>query len=187
MVKNALHEWENTMLYKMYINKFLLPTLDIEEEEELLYYNEHPSLFHTPVYVKIEEIVVTTEKEAEILLHRLKEGTDFEFLTYLSLPDRMDATQWRLLDTLPPHIKNLITPLLEGAVAGPLTHDKGHSLYLLKARKGGALIPFDKARSRIKNYLKKEKYEQNLSGFIATLRTNAHIEYNKELINRLSP
>ena len=104
-VKNRLREWENRTLYKLYIDKFLLPTIRPEDHDELLYYRNHPDRFHAPVFVKIEEITVATKKEAEEIMRQTKEGTDFEFLTYLSLPERIKATKWLSTDKISSTIK----------------------------------------------------------------------------------
>ncbi|MGA1823173.1 MAG: peptidyl-prolyl cis-trans isomerase [bacterium] len=186
-VKNRLREWENRTLYKLYIDKFLLPAIRVDDHEELLYYRNHPERFHAPVFVKIEEIAVATSKEAEEIMRHIKEGTDYEFLTYLSLPERIKADAWQSTDKIPSIIKNSIAPLKEGDIAGPLKQDNGYSFYFLKSRKGGELIPFEKIRPAVKKYVHREKYEQKLGRIVNQLRANATITYNRGLINRLSP
>lgn len=174
-VRKAAQAAGDKILYKKFFRELLLPSIKLTDEEVKTYYEEHPDLFRRPLYVKVEEIRVRTKEEANEIHDELGAGADFAFLKNRSLGKRMISRHWIPLDSLSPPVKERLTEAKEGEVIGPVSWDMGHSIFLLKRRRGGEIFPFDKVKKASRDKLFKERFEETVEKWERILRTSSEI------------
>jgi hypothetical protein len=174
-VRKAIKAAEDEIIYKKFFREILLPSIKIRDDEVETYYREHEDLFLTPIYVKIDEIRLKTEEEANQIRAELEAGADFAFLTKVSISKRITSNRWLPMNRIPDTIKEDIQQAEEGDWFGPISWERGYSIFLLKRRKGGERIPFEMAKKDVKKRLWDERYDNAVKKWEDILRSSSEI------------
>ncbi len=174
-VRKAAKAAGDKILYKKFYRKLLLPSIKLTDEEVKTYYEEHPDLFCSPRYVKVEEIRVRTKEEANEINDELGAGADFTFLKKRSLHKRMISRHWIPLDSLSPPVKEGLIEAKVGEVIGPVSWDMGHSIFQLKRRRGGEIFPFDKVKKASRDKLFRERFNETVEKWERILRASSEV------------
>ena len=76
---------------------------------------------------------------------------------------------------IPENIKEGLIKTKEGNRFGPASWEEGHSIFLLKRRRGGEPVPFDRVKKDADNMLRKERFNQAVEKWDAILRSSSNI------------
>lgn len=174
-VKNKIKEVEDNIIYNKFFREILIPSIKITDDEVETYYLEHKDLFHTPINVKLEEIRLKTEEEGDQIRSELEAGADFTFFTKRSLPHRITSRHWIPIHQIPQAIMEDLVQAEEGSWFGPVSWEKGYSIFFLKRRRGGEQIPFERAKKDVKERLWKERYDQAIKKWEDILKSSSEI------------
>ncbi|MBN1227835.1 MAG: peptidyl-prolyl cis-trans isomerase [Deltaproteobacteria bacterium] len=174
-VKKAARAAGDKILYKKFFRKLLLPSIKLTDEEVKTYFEEHPDLFRSPIYVKVEEIRMRTKEEADEIHNEIGAGADFNFLKNRSLHKRMISRHWTPLASLSPPVEEGLAEAKEGDVIGPVSWDMGHSIFQLKRRRGGEILPFDKVKKASRDKLFRERFDETVEKWERILRASSEI------------
>jgi hypothetical protein len=174
-VRKAIKEAKDELIYKKFFREILIPSIRIEDNEVESYYQEHEDLFLTPIYVKIDEIRLETEEQADRIKSELESGADFAFLTKVSLPQRITSHHWLPVSKIPEVIMEGVRQSEEGEWFGPVPWERGYSFFLLKRRSGGKRIPFEMAKKDVKKRLWDERYDKVIKKWENALRSSSQI------------
>ncbi len=181
----AIKAVEDEILYNKFFREILIPSIKIKDDEVEKYYLDHNELFRTPVYVKIEEIRLDTEEEADKIRSELEAGADFAFLSKSSLPKRITSNHWLQLNRIPQAIYESIIQTEEGNWFGPVAWEKVYSIFLLKRRRGGEQITFEMAKKDVRERLWKERYDQSVEKWEDVLKESSEIVVYEDLIHKI--
>ncbi|MGA1795627.1 MAG: peptidyl-prolyl cis-trans isomerase [bacterium] len=174
-VQRAIRVLRENILYKKFLEKIIIPAIKLTDEELEAYYREHPDLFSTPVYVKVEEIRVELEEEAGRILAELDAGADFDFLSRDPRVQRISGRHWSPVIHFPPAIRERLIQAGEEERFGPVSWEKGHSIFLVRRKRGGDLVPFEMARESVHKRLWNERFNEAIEKWDASLRTSSEI------------
>jgi hypothetical protein len=86
---NAVEEYTNSLLFDTFINKVVLPDVEISEEEVRKYYEEHADDFSSPRMLRVNSLVFYSLTDAESALRKLNERADFKWVSANS-PGQVD-------------------------------------------------------------------------------------------------
>lgn len=78
--KKLVRNYEDSLLFGMFIQKVIEPDIKVSQEEEKAYHEEHAKDFTYPEMIKIDSIVFQKVNDAESTLAKLREGADFRWL-----------------------------------------------------------------------------------------------------------
>ncbi|MGA1791055.1 MAG: peptidyl-prolyl cis-trans isomerase [bacterium] len=174
-VQKKLATVREIAIFNKFFRELLIPSIKLTDEEVESYYQEHLDLFYTPIYVKLDEIRVKTEEEADQIWSELEVGASFTFLSKRSLPDRITSRHWIPIDQFSSSIKEGLMKAKEGERFGPALRDESYSIFLIKRRRGGDLIPFDRAKKDAYDKLWKERFDQTVEDWEKILRESSEI------------
>ena len=79
--KNKVRDYENSVIFGAFIQKVVVPDIELKEEELKTYYNDHIKEYTMPEMMKINTLVFAKREFAETALEKLRKGTDFQWLT----------------------------------------------------------------------------------------------------------
>ena len=78
--KNMVREFENSILFGMFVQKVIRPGIRLEERELKSYYDKNIAEFSSPGMMRINNLVFSNKVLAEDAIHKLESGTDFSWL-----------------------------------------------------------------------------------------------------------
>ena len=78
--KNKIKNYENSVIFGAFIQKVVVPDIELKEEELKTYYNDHIKEYTFPEMTKINSLVFRKRELAEKALEKLRKGTDFQWL-----------------------------------------------------------------------------------------------------------
>ncbi len=182
-VQKTLKDVKKNVLYGLFVNEILMPSIKIEDEKVKEYYDNHQETFNSPLLVKAEEIKVTTFEEAEKIMDDLKKGADFSFLAKKSLKKRLDGKKWLNIENMPGPISELLGKAeKEGAILGPVSWEGVYSIFLIRRLRGGHIMPFSEAKEKAYNILWQMEYNELVNKWNKDLRNSTKIViYEKHL------
>ena len=94
--KNKVKEYENSVLFDVFVNKAVVPDVKLKEEEVKAYYNEHIRDYTFPEMMKINSLVFAKRDDAEGTIEKLRKGTEFLWLL-ANAEGQVDKNAKRLL------------------------------------------------------------------------------------------
>ncbi len=166
----------------------------VEEKDLRNFYNQHVALYKTDEIYRPSQVFFAVPKEAsaeeiqqirkqcEKVLAKVQAGEDFGELALLysqdvSAKDKGELGYFKRGELQPAFEKEFLT-LKVGEVSGVIRTSSGFHIIKLMDRKGGAFIPFEEVREKVRSdYLGKET-EKALQEFLGTLRAKSVIEIN---------
>ena len=78
--KKRVAEFTNNLLFGAFVQKAVLPDIDLNEAQLHKYYAEHKTDYATPKMLRMKSLVFHTEKEAMNTVRQLRYGSDFNWV-----------------------------------------------------------------------------------------------------------
>ena len=78
--KNKVRDYENSVIFGAFIQKAVVPDIKLKEEDLKAYYDDHIKEYTFPEMMKINSLVFAKREFAEMVLEKLRKGTDFQWL-----------------------------------------------------------------------------------------------------------
>ncbi len=181
--REARARQEASVLVAAYVQKVLVPTVSVSDDEARKYYGAHKGEFTSPEMVKLEALAFTTEQAAQDAQRKARAGTDYRWLAD-NLPDQIPPEK-RSLDFQP--VPLAVTELPEGlakAIAGAKPgecraySDSPTQNYLVHVveRAAPEILPYEKASGAIKAKLSGDKLDQAFKEAVGKLRQSERVE-----------
>jgi len=171
------------LLINKLIQQEVAAKVEVSLEEAWEYYNTHKEEFHQPEQVRVQQIVVETEKEARDLLKKLKRGADFGRLAeehslgpeghlggdlgYFSrgqMPEEFDAVAFKLKK--------------KGQISEVFKSKYGFHIFKLVDKKPERYLEFEEVRDKIMERLRQKKAEEAFQEWLRELKARAKIKVN---------
>lgn len=161
-----------------------IPPVNSKEIKD--YYQAHAEEFNRPSMIKFRQIVTETEKEAEMVLGRLKAGEDMEKLaeTFSIFPAFHQEGQlaWIAKGDLEPALEDVLFALPTGKYSSIVKTSYGyHILQVIAARPGG-VVSLPRATEEIESKLFYEKRQAYYKEWLKGLRNRYPVTINRELL-----
>ena len=167
---------KKTMLIDMLKEREVDQRIDLSDEAVRSYYESHLHLFKKPEQITVQEILCTTEAEAEAVLQRILNGEDMERLAErYSIRSGVERTKGLL------HIHAygqanygvLYDEAMKaevGQLTGPVQLEEGYTVFKVLEKAGLQADPFEQASSRARYWLHKEKEEELITALLHSLK-----------------
>ncbi|NPA32192.1 MAG: hypothetical protein GXO04_01050 [Aquificae bacterium] len=130
-------------------------SITVSEGELRAYYEFYKRDFYFPPSVKLVAVYTKNLKEAQEAIRVLRSG---------GLPEgegvRVGRALWYSLSALPGVVRKHFSSLTKGAVSEPIRVDGGYVVFKVLDRRGGGIIPFERAREMIKKRIIDEKRKE---------------------------
>lgn len=180
--KSQLEQARRNLLMNLYLQR-CVDKKDTEDNRKK-YYEENKDRFRAPPTPRVSVILVKTEKEAEKVYKKAKEGEDFaELAKKYSIGD--GAKTGGDLGYLPPErqgiIRRVVASLKKGEIGRPMKTDLGYHIVKLTDYREGKLLEYDKVRRSVANSYRRKL----IADKTAEIRKSADIFINKEALESL--
>ncbi len=151
------------------------------ESEINKYYKNHPAAFDIPEQIRVRHILVSSEKEARLILRKLRRKGDFAALAATHSLDDQNKSRggdlnWFSRGMMVKEFEKAAFSLQKtGDISEPVKTDFGWHIIELLGKRPAGRKSIDEARSEIVNILQKEA----LSAWLDELLGSAKIEIKK--------
>ena len=183
----TLEEWKVRLEEKLLAEKMIQSTLsyrgEVEEKEALQYYEAHRSSFQLNQRVRARQIVVADGEEAIQILKRLRKGESFEKLALeKSLgPEKVNGGDLGYFSPgeRPTEFDHAFA-MEAGAISEVIKSPYGYHIFKLEEKIEPRQIPFEEAKLKIVQELRKKKGEEAYQGWLKGLKAKAKVKINKK-------
>ncbi|MCX7905224.1 MAG: peptidyl-prolyl cis-trans isomerase [Elusimicrobiales bacterium] len=176
-------EYEQLIKNKLIADKTILTILNINitDEDAQKYYSSNPEQFKIPAALKLRQIFVLTEKEAQDLIFALEAGADFLKLASLKNSDEnlkksSGDLGYITKGMLVPEIEKEVFSTPKGKYTKPLKTGNGYSIIMVEDIREEKIIPFEDVKNIIKNSIINNIINSNRKNVIEDLKKSANIE-----------
>ena len=164
----------------------VLKDVTVSDEEIAKYYNEHKAEFVEPEQRHVAHILLSTEKDANDIVAKLKDGADFSQLARKYSKDAETRIfdgklGWITEEKVPPTFREVLT-LEPGAISKPLKSDHGWHVVQVSEVKPKRQQPLEEVKERAKEKALAAKEEGIQSFWLEKLRAAAKIEFDEKAI-----
>ena len=163
--------------------------LSISEKEMHQYFDKHHEEWRVDEQIKLRQIVVKTESEAEELRKTILDGADFAQTARLhsQFPQLGDGGDLGYLNhsEIPVEFDPLLKAEL-GSVSAVIPTPFGYHIVKIEGRLPARTLSFEEVREKIHQTLLEEKRELLFTQWIEKVRRTTEIKINEELLHKFS-
>jgi len=182
----AVRNFKREAVYeKLY--KEIIEGVHLTKDETEAYYESHKDEFREPDRVKIRHILVSTKKEAEDILEKLKKGEDFKVLAREKSID-FSASKggdlgYIVRGTVIPEFEKAAFSLKPGEISGPVKTRFGWHILKAEDFKKGKVQPFKEVYEKVRELLLKIKRKAEVERWIKILKKGSKIKIYKDVLS----
>jgi peptidyl-prolyl cis-trans isomerase C len=164
--------WEELMIEKL-ISLSVPRRVHATSAEIRRYWQENPQEFERAEQVRVRQIVVATEQEAQELLTKIHAGVDFATLarqrsTAPEADEGGDLGYFSMGDM--PGEFNVVFGLTKGGVSGVVKSPYGFHIFKLEDKRTAGKIPLEEASKEITEKLQRKKQDARYQEWLKELR-----------------
>ena len=165
--------WEDMMIEKL-IARDVIRNVRVPASEVRRYYNENPQEFERPEQVRVRQIVVATEVEAQALLDQLQnEKADFATLARKksTAPEAEEGGSlgYFAMGDMPGEF-NVVFGLPKGGISGVVKSPYGYHIFKLEDKRRAGKIGLEEASRDIAEKLSRQKQDVRYKQWLVELR-----------------
>jgi peptidyl-prolyl cis-trans isomerase C len=195
-MKYSEPELKEQIRRQMIIQKFLtdkfMDKASVTPDEIKAYYDGNQKAFHIPEQVQASHILIKVEPQAdektkEAALKKIKEiqekikkGGDFAALAkeFSGCPSKEKGGDLGFFGRgqMVKPFEDAAFSLEEGKISDIVTTNFGYHLIKVTGKKAESNIPFDEVKPKIENFLKQQKVQKEIAGFLASEKKSAKVE-----------
>ncbi len=187
--KRRLEEFKKITLINMLLEQEIKKIQDVTENEAKDYYEKNKDQFIKPTEVRLSQIIVSSQEDAQKVYERIDKGEDFaKIAKELSKDSKTKGSGGDLgffkKGQLEPQLENLIFNLKKGQVSMPFNRKDG--LYIFKVTDvRGTAIEFEQIKGQLMEQLKAKKQQEWFEKYIEGLKSKHKIEVNDKALEEL--
>jgi len=182
--KFAVKEHENSLLFRAFLQRVVVPDIKLKDEEIKAYYDEHLQDYTYPEMMKIHSIVFAERAGAEKAMELLHKGTDFKWIRENSEGQISEESEGLMrfdgkiliTENLPAGMREAVS----GAQAGSyrLFESPEHDFYVLyiEAVNPAEPRPLDEVREAISKQMFNRKIGESVEKWAKDLREASNIK-----------
>ena len=167
---------KKTMLLETLKEREVDQRIDLSDEAVRSYYESHLHRFKKPEQITVQEILCTTQEEAEEVLQRILHGEDMERLAErYSIRSEVERTKGfiHMHAYSQANYGALYDEAMKaevGELNGPVQLEEGYAVFKVMEKSGLQPDPFETASSRARYWLGKQKEEELISALLHSLK-----------------
>jgi parvulin-like peptidyl-prolyl isomerase len=181
--------WEEMMIDRL-VAREVNRRINVASSDVRRYYQANPQEFEKPEQVRVRQIVVTTEQEAEKVLELLQAGTDFSTLARekSTAPEAEHGGDlgYFSMGEMPAEF-NVVFGLPLGGISGIVKSPYGYHIFKLEAKRKAGMIGLDEVSKDIAEKLRRKKEDQRYSQWLTELRSRTKFAVNYQALEQGAP
>jgi parvulin-like peptidyl-prolyl isomerase len=176
-----------SLILQKFISQYIVKDLSISFKEIENYYKDHKEDFMVPEEVRVSQILVRSQEEAEEILSQLRrKGADFHQLArqFSISPEASNGGDMGYFSEgqLPPEFEKVIFSLNEGRYSSIIPSSYGYHIFLLEERRPSGQLSLTEVMDSIRIKLLQETSETRLKEYVKKLKEEVPIKiYRKNL------
>jgi parvulin-like peptidyl-prolyl isomerase len=179
--KAAVTEHRDGLVFGEFVQKVVLPGLEIKEDEGRAYYDAHKADFALPAFYALDTLSFSTAKAAQSAASKLRDGTDFKWLQD-NAEGRVSGDKALALSgstvsatALPESLRKQLGDARVGDVKA-FESDGLHHVAVIRRIVPQNFRPYLEVRAEIAKKLSGEKVNRALAEWVAKLRKAHDVE-----------
>lgn len=189
-VKNEIEMWKD-FYYSMWFSQSLRKNIDVTEEEVIQYIKNRSIKSPEVILVNVQEILVDSLDQVEMILNKLKDGEDFGELAQKYSKRKWAAEKKGEFGFFPTNLYEEIGRVAEklniGEIFAPIETKEGYSIIKLLDKKiekpNEEITDFTELKDKIAKELKEKKFNEQRDKLVAELAQQHIKNINFELLN----
>jgi len=178
--------WEDLMIERL-LARDVNKNINLSGAEVRKYYQNNPQQFERPEQVRVRQIVVSTETEAQQVLEQLQANPDFaaiarEKSTAPEAEQGGDLGYFARGDM--PAEFNVVFSLPKGGVSGVVKSPYGFHVFKLENSRPAGLLSFEEAAPAIREKLTHEKQDRLYQQWLKEIRSRTKFEVNYQALGQ---
>lgn len=187
--RRALHAAETQLLVTRYLSQVVAADVKVTPEETAAWYERNKESYHRPPRLRLRQVTVATEAEAQRLAALARQGADVGWLARQHSTDGFkDAGGDRGWVTPKATGEAFEAALLEakpGDVLGPQPAPEGFYVVRVEAREEQGIYPYDEISGNVRKAVEDQKVQQAIDAVIQKLRSRSKIEVYEDRVAAL--
>ena len=168
------------LLIRKYFEEEVFARVAVTDSEIRAYIQSHPEVAVEPEKVRARQIVVETERKAQMVLSKIGEGEAFEDMAmeYSLTPDGTNGGDlgYFARGTMPAALENECFSLRKGEVSDVVATEYGYHIFQLVDRKDERELSEAQVRAKVERLLRRKKERRAQSEHIRALKEGADIK-----------
>lgn len=185
-----LRLYETSLIVPRYLQQVVAANVKVTREEMQAHYDANRENFRRPPRVRVSQLTVATQDEADGIASQVRAGADIAWLAREKSKDRFAPTGgdrgW--LNPTPggDELNEQLLTAEVGAVIGPYGAIDSWVVLKVTAREEQGVYPFDEVSGNVREAVFAERFVAELEAFMQKLRSRAEIEINHDAVADLT-
>jgi parvulin-like peptidyl-prolyl isomerase len=190
--KIQVQDYKNDLLVQTYLRqKIIKQNITVTENEIEDAFNAKQDNFKEQPEVRLSQIFLQSEVEAEDVLKRVKEGEDFAKVAFEKSVNRATAARggdrgyirkWQL----PAPVAEMVFAMDTDQVSEVIPLDFGYTILKVTGKRMGKAVSLEIVAGAIKNKLLQDKQRTFVSTLVEDLKKNAQVVVNESALASLN-
>jgi peptidyl-prolyl cis-trans isomerase C len=176
--------WEDMMVERLLVRE-VGRHVSVSSSEVKRYYQANPQEFQKPDQVRVRQIVVGTEAEAQRVMEVLQSGADFAAVAHekSTAPEAEHGGDlgYFAMGDMPAEF-NVVFGLSTGGISGIVKSPYGFHIFKLEDKRHAGKISLDEAYKEIAEKLRREKEDRRYKQWLMELRSRTKFEVNYQAL-----
>jgi peptidyl-prolyl cis-trans isomerase C len=176
--------WEDMMVERL-LEREVGRHVSVSSSEVKRYYQANPQEFQKPNQVRVRQIVVGTEAEAQRVMEVLQSGADFAAVAHekSTAPEAEHGGDlgYFAMGDMPAEF-NVVFGLSTGGISGIVKSPYGFHIFKLEDKRHAGKISLDEAYKEIAEKLRREKEDRRYKQWLMELRSRTKFEVNYQAL-----
>ena len=185
-VVNKIRQEKDKALMQMFSQKGMPTDTTMTEKDIQAYYQDHIAMYTDPEKVRVREIQVDTEKEAQDILKQLRAGADFPKLAQKKTTRSWAAKKGGDLGYLDkrrfPRVSEAAFKLNVGQLGGPIKDGNKYSVIKVLDKKPSSAKPLEEIKANLRAALMRERQEESSKTWLEEMRQRKNVKIFTEVL-----
>lgn len=181
--------YENEILIKQFLNREIGRKISVSDEEVLEFYKRHSDHFLYPDRIDARVMLLKNQKEAELVVEKIRNGGDFISLLKeysIDLPSvaedgKIEIEKGKFF----PEIEKEVFDLKENEISRVIKTQYGYNIFKIEKIKPAEPKPFVMVKDEIKKQILQQKESQAFLEMAAKLEKDAEIKISKKILDSI--
>ena len=187
--ERALHAAETQLVVSRYLSQVVAAEVRVTPEETAAWYERNKESYHRPPRLRLRQITVATEEEAQRLATLVRQGADVAWLARQHSTDGYKDAGGDRGWVIPKATGEAFEAALFGAnagdVLGPNPAPEGFTVVRVEAREEQGIYDYDEISGNVRKAVEDEKLQQAIHAVIQKLRSRSKIEIYEDRVAAL--
>jgi parvulin-like peptidyl-prolyl isomerase len=187
--QRVLHATETQLVVSRYLSQVVAAEVRVSPEETAAWYERHKESYHRPPRLRLRQITVATEPEAQRLAALVRQGTDMAWLARQHSTDGYkDAggdRGWVTPKATGEAFEATLFEAKAGDVLGPNAVSEAFTVVRVEAREEQGIYDYREVSGNVRKAVEDEKLQQAIHGVIQKLRSRSKIEVYEDRVATL--